>query len=429
MISERLLHFIWQHQYFNKQALTTIEGERLEIHFPGTLNHNQGPDFTKGKIRVADTVLVGNIEIHINASDWIQHKHLEDPNYDNIILHVVWNADRSIEVKNPFPTLELNSLVPKILLQRYIYLNETEQFVPCQQFLPSLSKLAWTSWKERLCVERLEIISKNILEQLSNTRQHWEEVFWWRLSRNFGTKLNADLFEAMANTIPLTVMAKHKNQLVQLEALLFGQSNLLPKNPIDEYSVLLKQEFEHLKKMHRLKPVSLQPVFLRMRPASFPTVRITQMAALLFDSVHLFSKVLAADSINELKKLLQVTASEYWNHHYVFGEVSAFQPKKLGFEMSNNILINTIVPIVFTYGLYNRQQKHKDKAIEWLMQLTAEQNQFTRKWVLYNVHNNNAFDSQALLHLKSTYCDNRKCLDCAVGNQLMAAAAAPAQVN
>jgi hypothetical protein len=429
MVSEKLLHFIWRHQYFNKELLTTVEGEPVEIQFPGNHNSNQGPDFLNGRIQLNDSVWIGNIEIHINASDWDAHGHSQDVNYKNIILHVVWNYDKEVTSANKFPTLELQALIPKIMLQRYKMLQEKERFVPCENFLPSLSKLAWVSWKERLCVERLQNISTHIFANLKLSNNHWEEVFWWRLARNFGIRLNSDLFEQAAKTISATVLAKHRNNLLKTEALLFGQTNLLPAEPIDAYTISLKTEFEFLKKMHRLADVKIQPAYLRMRPAGFPTVRIAQLSALIVHSNHLFMQSVETRTIKELKKLLQICASEYWDHHYTFGEVSTRQPKKMGFEMSNNIIINTIVPMVFSYGLYRNETQLKEKAIRWLLEITAEQNQFTRKWSLYNVENENAFDSQALLHLKTAYCTPRRCLECAVGNQLMAAAAEPAHVN
>jgi hypothetical protein len=429
MVSEKLLHFIWQHQYFNKEQLITAEGEPLEIQFPGNLNSNQGPDFLNGRIQFKDSIWIGNIEIHVNASDWDAHSHSQDVNYKNIILHVVWNNDRPIKAVNQFPTLELQSLVPKIMLQRYKTLQQKERFVPCENFLPSLSKLSWLAWKERLCIERLQTISVQIFSNLKASNNHWEEVFWWRLARNFGVRLNSDLFEMAAKTIACTVLAKHKNSILQTEAMLFGQTNLLPAEPMDTYSVSLANEFTFLKKMHNLADVKIQPAYLRMRPAGFPTVRIAQLAALIIHSNHLFMQSVEAGTIKELRKLLNTCASEYWNHHYTFGEASSYQPKKIGFEMSNNIMINTIVPMMFSYGLYRNERKLKEKAINWLIELTAEQNQFTRKWSLYNVENENAFDSQALLHLKTSYCNQRRCLDCAVGNQLMAAAAEPAHVN
>lgn len=419
-MTEKLLHFIWQFQYFNKTNLITQEGEELVILNQGALNTNQGPDFLLASVKMNNITFVGNIELHINASDWYKHKHSNDENYNNVILHVVWNYDKPLVVKNKIiPTLELKTLVAKVLLQRYQSLMEFTTKIPCQTFLPALTTIGWMSWKERLAAERLENKSKEILQLFQESKQHWEETFWWLLAANFGIKINQQVFKEIAQSIPVQVLAKHKNQMQQLEALLFGQANFLNEKPTDEYTTLLQKEFQFLQHKYNFRKVNDKVLFLRMRPASFPTVRLAQLAMLIQNSSYLFSKIKEIESVKAVKQLFNVTANDYWHYHYKLGEKTEYAPKHLGTQMVDNIIINTIVPVLFAYGLYNKEEKYKSKAIQWLQQINAEKNTVIKNWQAAQIDVQSAFDTQALLHLDKNYCKQLKCLECAVGNKIL----------
>jgi len=416
-MTERLLQFIWQFQYFNKGQLTTQHGENLQIIFPGQYNTNQGPDFLEGKIRIANTTWAGNIELHFRTSDWEKHNHHRDENYNNVILHVVWEHDT--ESPHSIPVFELKERVSKILLQKYDELMKTISFIPCENSIRLTADLIWKSWKERLLAERLIKKSKKVEAYLHRSNFHWEEVFWWLLARNFGIKVNADTFEEMARSIPLSILAKHKNQIHQLESLLLGQLNLLNQDFKENYPKMLKKEYEFYKKKYDLKPGNGAVFFLRMRPGNFPTIRLAQLAMLIFNSAHLFSKIKEATTINEIRSWFDVTANDYWHYHYRFDDSSLFRKKKLGTSMTDNVVINTIVPMVFAYGTYHNDEKYKQKALRWLEETSAENNSITKGFQRLAVENNNAFDSQALIELKNEYCDKKRCLECAVGNSIL----------
>ncbi len=418
-MTERLLQFIWQLQYFNKGELTTLQGENLLVIFPGQYNTNQGPDFLEAKIKIGNTTWAGNIELHFKTSDWEKHNHHRDDNYNNVILHVVWEHD--ISDQNSIPVLQLRERVSKILLQRYDELMKAISFIPCESGIHLVKDITWKSWKERLLAERLIKKSKIVEKYLHQSNYHWEEVFWWLLARNFGMKVNADVFEEMARSIPLAVLAKHKNQVHQLEGLLLGQLNLLNRNFEEDYPKMLKKEYEFYKKKYDLVPVTSTPFFLRMRPGNFPTIRLAQLAMLVFDSAHLFSKIKEAVSVNEIKKWVGVTANDYWHYHYRFDEPSSFRKKKLGVSMTDNIIVNTIGPMLFAYGHYHNEEKYKQKALRWLEETSAENNSITKGFRQLEIENKNAFDSQALIELKNEYCDKKRCLDCSVGNSILKA--------
>lgn len=421
-MTEKLLHFIWQFQYYNKTNLKTVEGENLQIINIGSLNHHQGPDFLNATIQLNAIILVGNIELHVNTSDWTKHKHNNDENYNNVILHVVWNNDKQIITnQSSISTLELKNIVAKILLDRYQNLMQANKGIACKKFLPVLNSLQWLAFKESLVAERLEEKSKKIVQLLTQNKQHWEEVFWWLLAANFGNKINKDCFQEIAQTIQVNVLAKHKNQLQQLEALLFGQANLLNSAIEDDYYILLQKEYKFLQHKYQLKKVNYSVLFHRLRPANFPTIRLAQLAKLISNSSHLFSKILVIDKLTELKFLFQVTANDYWHYHFNFSEKSAYQPKSLGNQMIENIIINTVVPMLFAYGLYNKEEHYKTKAIEWLQALSPEKNSVITEWKNTEITAQTAFDTQALLQLNKFYCTKLNCLSCAVGVKILRA--------
>lgn len=416
-MTERLLQYIWQFQYFNAANLYTEEGEALQVISPGTLNANQGPDFADAKIRIGNTTWAGSIELHINSSDWNHHKHSGDKHYRNVILHVVWKHD--VHLHQSFSTLVIGDKVPKVLLSRYDELMHNSRFIPCEKNVHLVDSLTWQSWKERILVERLQKRTGHIFDLLKKNNNHWEETFWWLLARNFGSNLNSDAFERTAQSISINILAKHKEQIHQAEALLFGQAGLLHDHFTGDYPKLLQREYQFLKKKYGLQPVKAPMLFLRMRPSNFPTVRLAQLAMLVHKSLHLFARIRESDNMETIKQLLQVTANDYWHYHYSFDEATAFKKKKLGEQMINSILINTVVPILFAYGHYHDEERYKHKALNWLELISAEQNAITKGYTGLGVENRTAFDSQALIQLKQEYCNKKLCLDCSIGNRIL----------
>ena len=389
----------------------------LQVIAPGLPNHNQGPDFLNARIKIDNTILAGNIELHIDETDWNRHAHQHDPNYKNIILHVLWEQPR--QTRLPLPTISLKERVSKILLQRYRDLMKSHAFVPCAHNVHEPGGITWPAWKERLLAERLLRKSALVQQYLQQSHFHWEECCWWLLARNFGIPINADAFEAVARSLPLTILARHKNHLHQLEALLLGQAGLLNAAFEEAYACVLAKEYRFLKTKYMLVPIQLPVHFLRMRPGNFPTVRLAQLAMLLHTIQSPFSKIKEVASVKEVRALLQVTASGFWHTHYVLQETSPFRKKILGQQTIDNLVINTIAPMLFAYGHLRQEQQYKDKALDLLSQLPPEKNGLTVQWEAMGIANDHAWDSQALLELKKEYCDVKRCLECAIGNSLL----------
>ncbi|MEP6616759.1 MAG: DUF2851 family protein [Ginsengibacter sp.] len=420
-MKEKLLQYIWQFQYFNTQQMALTNGEELRIIHPGKTNQNQGPDFLDAKIKLNDTVWAGNIELHIRSSDWNLHKHSKDKNYNNIILHVVWFHDiKTTDINgSELCTLEIHNRVSKILLRTYETLMNSYNFIPCEQQSIIPDHLKIVSWKTRLVAERLEKKAAVIFTLLNQNKYHWEETMWWLISKNLGYSVNGEQFEKMARSVPLSLLAKHRCNQEQLEALLFGQSGLLEGRFKEEYPLMLQREYHFLKTKYGLQEVNGSLFFLRMRPASFPTIRIAQLAALVQASHHLFSQVINAGTVFEIKKLFSISINSYWDDHYRFDEKSIHCKKKIGDQMISSVIINTLIPVVFAYGMFHDEQSYKDKAIKWLEKMSPENNFIIKGFKQLKFPTNSAFDSQAYLQLKNEYCNQKRCLECAIGNHIL----------
>ena len=296
---------------------------------------------------------------------------------------------------------------------------EAAQFIPCEKLFHNLNDLSLTSWKQRLVAERLLLKSKNIFQTLEQTNHNWEETFWWLIAANFGLRINSDVFRKIAQSLPQNLLVKHKSNIIQVEAMLFGQAGLLNGDFNEKYPALLQKEYRFYQRKYKLKPVDGALFFLRMRPANFPTIRLAQLAMLIHNSEHLFSKIKETDSISALRKMFDLEANDYWHYHYVFDEETDYKLKRLGRQMIDNIIINTVVPILFSYGLHYEAENYKDQAIRWLEEVLPEKNSITKGFEYLHYLNKSAFDSQAFIQLKNEYCNHKYCLQCAIGNSLL----------
>ncbi|ANH81016.1 hypothetical protein A8C56_08520 [Niabella ginsenosidivorans] len=415
-MNEQLLQYIWQFQYFNNAFLTTAEKEPLRIIKPGIINRNQGPDFENARIQIGSTTWAGSVELHLKTSDWEKHQHQQDKNYRKVILHVVYENDRP---QSGIPVLELKTRISRSLLKRYNSLMQAQSFIPCEHQILKVPAIIFNVWKSRLVAERLIRKGMVIQQYQEANEQHWEESFWWLLARNLGVPVNADAFEAMAKTIPLRILAKHKNQIHQLEALLLGQAGLLNDSFEDPYPKLLQREYAFLQRKYGLSAIAYPVQFLRMRPGNFPTLRLAQLAAIIHSSAHLFSKLLEEESLKKAKLLFKANANDFWNYHYSLRDQSTYREKAIGSAMINNIIVNTVCPILFAYGCFIDKNRLKEKAIRWLEELGAEKNTITKGFEELGLSNTAAVDSQAFIELKSRFCDERNCLHCTVGNYLL----------
>ncbi len=421
-MNEEFLFYIWQYRLFDTKELSTVQGEPVEIIRPGDHNSDSGPDFFNARIKLGDTQWAGNIEVHTRSSDWKKHRHQGNKAYDNIILHVVHEEDEPVfrQGGEAVPTLELKHRIPGRIYSRYLQFKSSKAWVPCGRQAAEVSKFTLHSWLDRVLAERLERKANMIEESLAINKYNWEETFYRHMARSFGFKVNGDPFELLAGSLPSTILARHKDNLFQLEALLFGQAGLLETTFREKYPTALQNEYHFLKKKFRLSamPGHLWK-FMRMRPSNFPTLRIAQFASLVNRSSHLFSRVMETESLAELRKLLDVNCSDYWQGHYRFGKKAPGKRRSLGEDAVDIIIINTVVPFLFLYGKHLKNEKYSDRAFQYLEETEAEKNGIISRWEQIGLRVRNAYDTQALLQLKNEYCDKKRCLNCAIGNDLM----------
>jgi hypothetical protein len=419
-MKESILHYVWQYKLFTSHDLFTTDGEQVEVIDVGKYNTDAGPDFFNAKIRIGETLWAGNLEIHTHSTDWEKHNHHTDKAYDSVILHVVNIADGEVYRIDGarIPQLILN--YPKHIEANYEKLINEKKWIPCADKIGSVPNIFIQSWKNALLTERLEQKMQKINDLLIEKNQHWEEAFYITLARNFGFSTNSQAFEALAKSLPLAALGKHKDNLFQLEALLFGQAGLLNEDALDEYSNKLKQEYEFLRAKFALQPlIASQWKLLRLRPDNFPHIRIAQFAGLIHSSSKIFSKIVENPNIEYLRSVFTCEPSVYWQTHYLFSAESAKKKKKLGILSINGILINTVVPFLFCYAHQKNVQELKDKALQLLEQIPCEINSVVTGWKNLEISADSAYDSQALLQLKKQYCDEKKCLRCRIGHKVM----------
>lgn len=419
-MKEDFLQYVWQYGLFDKQKLCTSKGLEIQVIKLGSLNTNAGPDFFNAHLRIADYLWVGNVEIHVNASDWFLHNHDSDDNYKNVILHVVWNNDTAVHINHQeIPTLELRNFISNELLSNYDnFFKSKKSWIICESNIQLVPTFILEHWKERLFFERIDHKASSVKGLLESLQNDWEVTLFVLLAKGFGLKQNSDAFEAMARSFNFSIVRKTGSNVKVLEALFFGMSHLLTTPLNDEYLKVLKADFEYLKRKFDLEPSLLaSPTFFRMRPAGFPTIRLSQLAVLYAKSKNLFEALMNAESVNAIERILKVTASSYWNRHYNFGVNSTERKKTLTNSFIQLLIINSIVPLKFVY--LKEQGRSLDTLLPLVQALPSEKNNIINSFNELKILSNSAFDSQALLQLKNIYCAPQKCLQCAIGHYLL----------
>lgn len=423
---EHLLHYVWKHKLFPLKVLQTTTGLPVEVIDPGLHNSNSGPDFFNVKLKINGTLWAGNIEIHTRSSDWYRHGHDHDKAYDSVILHVASDIDTEVIRSNGESIPQLQLECPEYVRAHYQELCVAEQYPACLSILGSLPKLIVHSWLTALQTERLEQKAELITHRLKHCDNHWEDAFFITLARNYGFGLNGDVFEAWACMLPFRAIDKHRDDLFQVEAFFFGQAGLLEetflkKEQEDEYSFRLRKEFRYMQhkfELTRMMDATLWR-FLRLRPENFPYIRLAQLAYLYHKADKLFSRLLEAETLDEVRTLLATRTSSYWEGHFVFGRTSSHKEKPMGERSLNLIIINTVVPFLYTYGLHKAEEGMRNRAGRFLEELKAENNCIIRSWGDAGLPVTTAADSQALIQLQKEYCDKRKCLYCRFGYEYL----------
>jgi len=427
---EEFLYYIWENRLTDKDLKTT-EGEIVDIVATGYRNTNSGPDFLEARIQIGDKLWAGHVEIHIKSSDWNRHGHQTDRAYKNVILHVVYENDGQV---NDIPTLELKGHFDESLFAQYQKLISSKNWIPCEKSIAKVPVFTRLSWFDRMAVERLESKSETVTKILEANQFDWEDALYKLLMRYFGLKVNNEAFETLSNILPFKTLLKHADNLLQLEAMLFGCAGFLEDDFTEDYHLLLKREFSVMKSKFNLLTMPAERWrFMRMRPSNFPTIRLAQMAQLIHKNRCLFSKIRDAKNGDEVKALFDVKASEYWETHWRFetrlpnppdplkrgSHGSRKTPKHLGDTTADVLMINAVAPLLFCYGKLHKDESLCDTAMQFLEETEAEDNAIIRHFAQCSIKAENAMQSQALLHLYSYFCKRKRCLECRIGNVLL----------
>jgi len=424
IMREQFLHFIWRYQYFEKQALKTVQGEEINILRQGLSNSDAGPDFGQARIRIGSMDWHGDVEIHYKSADWNVHGHGINAAYNKVILHVVWENHEQAYRKDgtQIPTLELKGRISTELISKYKNLVENLETVPCASQLANVKQIFKLAAFDQALTQRLEQKAKNVLELLHNNQLNWEETTYQLLAQNFGFKVNKEPFLALSKALPLKLIVKHADNLIHVEALLFGTAGFLNQELEDTYFQSLKREYCFLARKYQLLDKALelhQWKFLRMRPANFPTLRIAQLANFLYKNNRLFSLFRTVNTFEQLVNIFKINQSSYWKHHHYFGKPSKRVLAGFGEKSLMNLLINTVVPLLAAYGLYHDNTLFMDRAMSFLEQIPPEENKITRLWKEMGLKPRNAFDSQAQIQLYNKMCTEKRCLSCTIGTAIM----------
>lgn len=420
-MQEDFIHYLWKFKKLSGLELTTTNGESIKIESLGTHNHHSGPDFFNSRLIIGDQKWAGNVEMHVKASDWYLHGHDDDPAYDNVILHVVWIHDAEISRRDeiPIPVLEVSNYVPEDLITAYrkLFSVKNDQFINCERDFPSVNEFKRQQWYEKLFIERLQSRYLKIADRLERYHNDWEAVFFQMLCRSFGTKVNADAFEQMAQSIDQATVRKLARDAFQLEATLLGQANLLSDSHQDSYYKDVVKEYAFAKAKYNLHPALTPMKLFRLRPANYPTIRISQLARLYQLHPHLFGELLLATTRDEILQLFEVKAAAYWDNHHLFDKEVKSREKWLTPAFIDLMIINCVVPIKFAHAQFTHTDK-TEELLELMHAIKPEKNTIVTGFNhLATVEN--ALESQSVLQLKPHYCDRNKCLSCDIGVSLI----------
>ena len=418
-MTEKLLQYLWNFKVFKHFDFKDIEGNSVEIQDFGKWNTDSGPDFLSARIKVNDLIFAGNIELHVKSSDWIFHNHSSDPNYQNIILHVVFQNDMEIEEfkHNHIPTLELLNYIDQDILWKYKKLASGSQFIPCETiFNPTQIPV---NFHEQNMLKKLEQKSLELEKSLQQFKNNFEAVLFQSLAYSFGLKVNALIFKQIAESVDFSIINRLRHNETQLEALFFGISGWL-ENPEDGRMKIWKREFDFIKVKFNISDLKFRPKFLRLRPPNFPTIRLSQLANLYHQHQSLFSKIIHIQRSEDIFEIFKkVKASEYWDNHFNFGKISTVhQPKTLSRDFVELLILNTVLPLKYTYQKYQNEET-ADEVLNFYRHLSAEKNAVVSDWKRLGLTCKNALESQSLIYHYKNSCEEKNCLNCSIGFKLL----------
>lgn len=419
---EKLYQYLWKYGMFGQRDFHLVDGREMRVISYGLLNNNAGPDFLNSRILLDNIEWAGNTEVHVRASDWKRHGHSDDPAYRNVILHVVGIDDERIARGDGSKIPQLRIDLPKDFFSLYETLSTPGADIRCRVALPDIPRLYRTDWVETLAMERLQTKAARIAAMLENNGGDWEQTAFATLARALGFGLNNDAFEMTARAVPLRYLSRHSDDPDIIEAFIFGQAGLLDSsvNIFDSHYQHICAEYGFVARKYGLHPVRTIWRFARTRPQNFPHRRLALLAKACRGGFRIMRDIIdRAEDPEALHALLGWRLDGYWKEHYAFGSPETQLSPALSRASVQLLLINFTAPLLFTYGRLRADERLETAAINLLHKLPPEKNSLLRTWESVGVSADNAFRSQALIHLRKEYCDKGRCVQCRFGHRYL----------
>lgn len=400
---EEFIYYIWQYQLFNQSQLSTTSNKEVKLIYAGERNNSSGPDFTNVRLRMDGLEWAGNVEIHVKTSDWIKHKHHQDPAFKSALLHVVWEHDQLI-LPDDIPVLELKGRVSKSIIDKFkLFTEQNQSDILCKSQHEDLSEFLLFQWLERMLIERMESRFDQIQIWLNQTKNDWDEVAYRSLLQAFGSRINKQPFDHLANLLPFKILVK-SGKYKEIKALLFGVSGLIDRYKEEDKQQLV-QEFDFLKKKLNLQSLPTESwKFGRVRPANSPLVRMEQLSQLIGQN-------------RLMQHWIECVKSSYFDA--LPFAISSRETQVLTTSFRELIFINAVFPTVFAYAHFQELDELKEQVLEKFQKLSPEKNTIIKQWKSLPLKSWSAGYTQALLHLTQNYCKQKKCLSCSIGNSIL----------
>lgn len=378
------MQYVWQHRLWLPSDMTTVDGERVDVIDAGLPNHDSGPDFFNAKIRIGERLWVGNIEIHVRASDWHRHGHDSDEAYDSVVLHVVAKSDTRISRSNGETIPQLVMPCAADFSQKYNEMvNNPTAEIPCAEHLASMPAIYLTDWLTALAFERINEKAQRVTDYVNRFNGDWGQAIYLILARALGFGTNSEPFERLALSTPLRQLMRHRDSLTTIEGALFGQAGLLDNLPDDilndHYVARMKEEYAFVCRKYGLE----RPQYLAwktggMRPQNFPHRRIATLAALIADGFSIGYNLTHIKSAADARSLFDINLTGYWSRRYNFAKPSAASTRAIGASSVDTLIINVAIPVLYAYGNAMGQHQLCEKAVDMLHEVPPENNSFVR---------------------------------------------------
>lgn len=424
---EEIFQLLWQSRMLGL-SFPLEGGGNVRVLDPGTLNRDAGPDFFNAKVKIDGRTWAGNIEMHMKASDWHRHGHDSDPAYDNVILHVVAVSDTRIRRRADNSEIaQMRVLLPENFYKSFAYLTGRNQEIRCAARLPRIDSLRRADWIETLSIERLQSKAARIEEALRHSHGDWNAACFLTLARALGFGLNGLPFEMLARSIDLNHLRRHSDNILQMEAIFFGQAGMLDPtlHMTDRRYQLMTREYQFLARKYSMRPIPAASwKFARTRPQNLPYRRIALLAKAMAETPDLLQRIVKTGGDEDLlRPLFRWQVDGYWSRRFTFGDdcQTEANPPSLSEQSISILLINVAAPLLYAYALLHNDHDMKEASLSLLTTLPPERNAIVRSWQQLGFEAKDAASSQALIHLRKEYCDKNECLRCRFGHAILRA--------